>query len=130
VIGSMISLGYYLRVVATMWMTPAPASPVLAGGVQLAPIAGGAAPIAGGAPTDEEEDAGFPPETRDEVEVGPDSGGGGAEVAGITSDTAARHPEVVFVAVLFAAASVFFGIVPQPLFSLTAHAGAALSGLF
>src|SRR5207245_10927928 len=39
VIGSMISLGYYLRVVATIWMRAAPL-PVGAGA--LAPIAGGA----------------------------------------------------------------------------------------
>ncbi|MBV8429535.1 MAG: NADH-quinone oxidoreductase subunit N [Solirubrobacterales bacterium] len=37
VVGSMISLGYYLRVVATMWMRPALApSPVMAGGSQEA----------------------------------------------------------------------------------------------
>jgi NADH-quinone oxidoreductase subunit N len=40
VIGSMISLGYYLRVVATIWMreapATAPASPVLAGGSEAA----------------------------------------------------------------------------------------------
>jgi hypothetical protein len=34
------------------------------------------------------------------------------------------------VAVLFATAAVFFGIVPQPLFHLANHAGAALGGLF
>jgi hypothetical protein len=38
--------------------------------------------------------------------------------------------EVTFVAVLFAAASVFFGIFPSPLFNLVAHAGNALGGLF
>ena len=35
VVGSMISLAYYLRIVAAMWMSPAPArttAPVLAGG--------------------------------------------------------------------------------------------------
>ncbi len=92
VVGSMISLGYYLRVVATMWMsapTPAPApvpSPVS--------TVGGLAPIAGGSPQ--------------------------ADAIG----------EATFVAVLFAGASVFFGIFPSPLFHLAAHAGAALPGLF
>jgi hypothetical protein len=37
---------------------------------------------------------------------------------------------VVFVAVLAAAVTIFFGIVPQPLFNLVAHAGGALGGLF
>jgi hypothetical protein len=31
---------------------------------------------------------------------------------------------------LFAAATIFFGIVPQPLFHLANHAGSALGGLF
>ena len=44
VIGSMISLGYYLRVVATMWMREAPTAtpsgvPVIAGGSQEADVA-------------------------------------------------------------------------------------------
>jgi hypothetical protein len=38
--------------------------------------------------------------------------------------------EVVLVAVLAAAATLFFGIIPQPLFDLVHHAGSALSGLF
>src|SRR5438270_9421059 len=43
VIGSMISLGYYLRVVATMWMRPVltPPPETAPGGAALAPIAGG-----------------------------------------------------------------------------------------
>ncbi len=46
------------------------------------------------------------------------------------SDQSAPAPETVFVATLFAAASVFFGIFPSPLFHLAAHAGHALGGLF
>jgi hypothetical protein len=38
--------------------------------------------------------------------------------------------EVAFVAVGFAAAAVFFGIIPQPLFDFVAHAGHAIAGLF
>jgi NADH-quinone oxidoreductase subunit N len=41
VVGSMISLGYYLRVVAVMWMREAPDA-------ASAPVLGGLAPIAGG----------------------------------------------------------------------------------
>jgi hypothetical protein len=36
----------------------------------------------------------------------------------------------VAVGVVFAAAAVFFGIFPSPLFNFAAHAGQALSGLF
>jgi len=36
----------------------------------------------------------------------------------------------VFVAVVFAAATVFFGIFPSPLFNFAAHAGQAIAGLF
>jgi hypothetical protein len=40
------------------------------------------------------------------------------------------HPEVALVALLAGAGTLFFGIVPQPLFDLVRHAGAALPGLF
>src|SRR5581483_11854017 len=97
VIGSMISLAYYLRVVAMMWMRsrPAPAG------------VGGLAPIAGGSPEADSEPSEWP---------------------GLA--TAVPQPEVALVAGVFAAAAVFFGIVPSPLFHLAAHAGHAISGLF
>jgi hypothetical protein len=44
--------------------------------------------------------------------------------------TTRPQPEVVFVAVLAGAVTIFFGIIPQPLFNLVAHAGGALGGLF
>ena len=101
VIGSMISLGYYLRVVATMWMRPPVAAPTVAssGPGELAPIAGGAVEI-----------------ESDEWDVG-GPGSSGARL---------RYPEVVFVAVAFAAATIFFGIFPSPLFHLATHAANAL----
>ena len=101
VIGSMISLGYYLRVVATMWMRPPVAAPTVAssGPGELAPIAGGAVEI-----------------ESDEWDVG------GPAAAGARL----RYPEVVFVAVAFAAATIFFGIFPSPLFHLATHAANAL----
>ena len=108
VIGSMISLGYYLRVVANIWMRPAvpapavPASAAVAGGGGP----GGLAPIAGGALE------------SDEWEEGPGP-------AGVMA-----YPELVFVAVVFAVATIFFGIFPQPLFHFTAHAANSLAGLF
>jgi NADH-quinone oxidoreductase subunit N len=106
VLGSMISLGYYLRVVATMWMTRSEPEAVPA----LAPI-GGLAPIAGGSP---EADALSPP----------------GEAEWPAADKAAPYPEIVVVALVFGALSVIFGIVPQPLFQLAAHAGNALVGIF
>jgi NADH-quinone oxidoreductase subunit N len=110
VIGSMISLGYYLRVIATMWMSPAAPAPVpspVGMGARLAPIAGGSSEADALAPASAE------PLRRGDGEA-----------------TAAGPPlEVVGVAVLFAAASIVFGIIPSPLFQLAAHAGRAL-GLF
>jgi NADH-quinone oxidoreductase subunit N len=90
VVGAMISLGYYLRVVAAVWMSPEGSR------AAAAPVAGAIAPIAGGSP---------------EADKLP-------------------YPEIVAVASLFAAASIFFGVIPGPLFHLASHAGAALTGLF
>ncbi len=91
VVGAMISLGYYLRVVAAVWMSPegvgAATGPTLPGNV---------APVAGGSP---------------ELDRLP-------------------YPEVVAVGVVFAAATIFFGVIPGPLFHFASHAGAALTGLF
>ncbi len=107
VIGSMISLGYYLRVIATLWMrdeVPAP-EPVIRGALIGR---GGLAPIAGGS-SEADDDDGF-------VTV-PQAGGVAA---------AGPAPEVTAVAVLFGAACVVFGIFPQVLFDFAAHAGRAL----
>ena len=109
VIGSMISLGYYLRVVATVWMrAPVDAPAVVpAGGSGPGPGPGELAPIAGGSLEADEWDEG--------------TGEAGANL---------RYPEIVFVAVAFAAATIFFGIFPSPLFNLAAHAANALPALF
>jgi NADH-quinone oxidoreductase subunit N len=94
VIGSMISLGYYLPVIAAMWMREAPAAKPL--------------PSAGGLPV---------------------MAGGSSELDELAPAEPGRQPEVVFVAVLAGAATLVFGIVPQPLFELVRHTGSAL-GLF
>jgi NADH-quinone oxidoreductase subunit N len=119
VIGSMISLAYYLRVIAAMWMreeVPAPgpgiAVPVMA---PMTAQQAGLAPIAGGAP--EADDLGpssLTPAGPGLTDGGPDAAGGFA------------FPEVTLVAVVFGAACIVFGIFPQPLFDLAAHAGRAL----
>jgi NADH-quinone oxidoreductase subunit N len=111
VIGSMISLGYYLPVIAAMWMraAPGPGTGFIAG----TPPAGTPAPagtslpaLAGGAPELDEQSGG-------EAQPG-----------------ARGQPEVLLVALLAGVATIFFGIVPQPLFELVHHAGSALGGLF
>ena len=84
-VGTMISLAYYLRVVAAMWMP---------GGL-TAPAEAPA--IAGGSP---EADA-----------IDPEAG---------------RRLYLVGPAIFAAAATVFFGIIPQPLVDFAEHAGAAL----
>jgi NADH-quinone oxidoreductase subunit N len=87
-IGTMVSLAYYLRVVAAVWMRPA---------AQAAPAAEMPA-IAGASP---EADA-----------IDPDAGG---------------RIYLVGPALLAAAATVFFGVIPQPLVAWAEHAGAALA---
>jgi NADH-quinone oxidoreductase subunit N len=90
-VGSMISLGYYLPVVAAMWMGEAPRDE---------PVAAGALPVlAGGSPELDEPPA---------------------------SATTTPQPEVAFVALIAGTATLFFGIVPEPLFNLVHGAGSAL----
>jgi NADH-quinone oxidoreductase subunit N len=84
----MISLAYYLRVIATMWMSPT--------GVEL--------------PT-------LPPRFVKAV------GGWSPEA------DARAQPEVLVVAVLAAAATIVFGIVPEPLFNVARDVGMALGHL-
>ncbi len=120
VIGSMISLGYYLPVIAAMWMREAPAGQAQAGRTRPplppgAPAGGPLPALAGGSP---ELDAETP--TR--------SGGSAGDPA--AGAVAGAQPEVILVAVLAGAATIFFGVIPQPLFELVHHAGSALSGLF
>lgn len=112
VIGSMISLGYYLRIVATMWMGSSEVA-----GARPGAGAGGGGGGALGAPGSLAPIAGGSPET-DEARGGPSSG------------QAAAQAEVALVGVLFGAACVFFGIFPSPLFRLAAHAGRAITGIF
>jgi NADH-quinone oxidoreductase subunit N len=81
-VGTMISLAYYLRVVAAMWMRP---------GGEALPAVAGASPEAD--------------------PIDPDAG---------------RRLYLVVPGVLAAAATIFFGVIPQPLVEFAQHAGAAL----
>jgi NADH-quinone oxidoreductase subunit N len=107
VVGSMISLAYYLKVVAAMWMRPAVA-PATSGRLRAA----GARPaMAGGAPE-------------------ADAPGARSAAAGTPATDAPRsQPGVVLVAVVFGALSLVAGIVPGPLFDLAREAGAAFGHL-
>jgi NADH-quinone oxidoreductase subunit N len=101
VIGSMISLGYYLPVIATMWMGSAPAIATAPGAIPV---------IAGGSP---------------ELDDDPDGPTSGTSTT-LVSVAKPLQPELAFVAVLAGAATIFFGIVPQPLFNLVHGVGSAL----
>jgi NADH-quinone oxidoreductase subunit N len=94
VVGSAVSLAYYLRVVAAVWMRPSASVAVVSGGTARPVIAGGSA----------------------EADVEP-------RVRG------ALQPEVIFVAIVCAAATIVFGIYPEPLFTIAKDAGAALTSL-
>jgi NADH-quinone oxidoreductase subunit N len=87
-VGTMISLAYYLRVVAAMWMRPEREA-----GPSATPAIAGASPEAD--PVDPE---------------------------------AGRRIYLVGPALLAAAATVFFGIIPQPLVELASQAAASLFG--
>jgi NADH-quinone oxidoreductase subunit N len=110
VIGSMISLGYYLPVIAALWMSDAPspadddAAPALSPAPGPTPAEGALPTLAGGS---------------QELDEDP------AEPLG-QSATVRPQPEVVLVAVVAGAATLFFGIVPEPLFNLVRGVGGAL----
>jgi NADH-quinone oxidoreductase subunit N len=104
VVGSMISLGYYLPVIAAMWMREAPAAGTSGPEPGLEPLPA----LAGGS---SELDS-----------------GGAADSASPPDPSARRslEPEVALVALLAGAATIFFGVIPQPLFDLVHGVGAAL----
>jgi NADH-quinone oxidoreductase subunit N len=116
VVGSMISLGYYLPVIATMWMGSAPTR---VGGASAIPAIAGGSPELEGTP----EGAAFGPGGNGDAAIAT------GEASGRPVDGAIASPlpaEVAFVAVLAGAATIFFGIVPQPLFNLVHGVGNAL----
>jgi NADH-quinone oxidoreductase subunit N len=102
VIGTMISLVYYLRVVAAVWMRPAAerVEPETA-------TAGGIPAIAGGSPEADTAPAPAPP----------------------ARPTGAGCPAIIVLTILAAAATVFFGVIPSPLVDWASNAGAALASM-
>jgi NADH-quinone oxidoreductase subunit N len=116
VIGSAISLVYYLRIVAAVWMRPAP-EPGTAVGRPL-PAMAGASPEADGA-------------AEDHGAVGIDTHADTVPVDHAMAEAAhTRVPlqwEVAFVALVAGAASLVFGIVPGPLFDAAGEAADQLA---
>lgn len=86
VIGTMVSLAYYLRVIAAMWMKPEPAS-----------------------------------------RRGPADASGLPAMAGAAPESAGSRALLLGPALVCAAATIFFGVLPSPLVTWASHAGAALS---
>jgi len=109
VVGSMISLAYYLRVLATMWMQDPADVPVHS--------ATGRPALAGGSAAD--DDSGSVALEALEGDPAPD-----APVA-----TRRAGWEVTLVAAVAGAGTIVLGIVPQPLFDLAEHVGRAIPGL-
>jgi NADH-quinone oxidoreductase subunit N len=129
VIGSMISLGYYLRVVATMWMSRF--QPVEAAGPvgALAPMAGGSQEAdaeAGLEPDGDAVPASEPPSPAFGSPMPPPAQAGPADAPGLPS----AGLLATLVGVVSAAVVVFFGIIPSPLFDFAWHAGHAITGIF
>jgi NADH-quinone oxidoreductase subunit N len=102
VVGSMISLAYYLRVIAAVWMRPAP---------RLAPAIAGAAPGAGDSEPALPSRTGKPGRALD----GGPSGG--------------RCWLVLGTIVITTAATIVFGIVPSPLIDFSIHAGQGIASM-
>jgi NADH-quinone oxidoreductase subunit N len=98
-IGTMISLAYYLRVVAAIWMRPA-AEP-------LAPAPAGMPAMAGGSPEADWQ--------------------GGSPGAGTAAPPGTRCRAILIAAAALAGATIFFGVIPTPLVDWASNAGQALA---
>ena len=107
-VGTMISLAYYLRVVATVWMRAEPAP----GGQTTA----GASAAAAGDAAESAIDVGdLPPAIA------------GAAPNPFEDPEAGRRWYLIGPAILGAAATIFFGVIPQPLVEFAQQAGNALA---
>jgi NADH-quinone oxidoreductase subunit N len=99
VLGSAVSLAYYLRVVAAVWMRSPSEAP--------APLVRAQPVIAGGSSEADASDF----ETSEPVR------------------RTLRQPEVMFVALACALVTIVFGIYPEPLFNVAKDAGDAIRSL-
>ena len=111
VIGTMISLAYYLRVVAWVWMRPAyNADPTPETPHRTLPA------MAGGSPDAEPESVG--------AAAAAPAAERGALLGGVIC------PVIIGFTLLMAAATIFFGVLPAPLVDFVESAGDALSAAF
>jgi NADH-quinone oxidoreductase subunit N len=115
VLGSAVSLAYYLRVIAAVWLrSETDARRITPGGRPV---------MAGGAPENDDVSAMVVREDSAEASAG--------ELGSVVPGAGPHegHPFAVFSGVLCAAATVFFGIYPQPLFDVAQDAGRAIASL-
>jgi NADH-quinone oxidoreductase subunit N len=116
VLGSAISLAYYLRVVAAVWMRSPSEAP--------APLVRARPVIAGGSA-----------EADEEARASGREPGASATIVESDFDTSEpvrrklKQPEILFVAVVCAVVTVVFGIYPEPLFNVAKDAGDAIQSL-
>jgi NADH-quinone oxidoreductase subunit N len=128
-IGTMISLGYYLRVVAALWMSPAEGEESVAAGTAPA-VTGSPSATAAAAPSDAAVAA--VPSDAAAAAAGIDTASLPPQIAGAQADPFAdpqadRRWYLLAPALIATAAALFFGIIPQPLVDFAQHAGDALS---
>jgi NADH-quinone oxidoreductase subunit N len=132
VLGSMISLGYYLRVIATIWMrveSPSP-GPGLVG--RVSPFSDGLPVLGGGAGEEGSGGAGGFGAGAGSSASGGVGGGAPVGLAGRAAhgpEWTMPYAEIAFVAIVFAAATIGFGVFPSIVFHLADHAGRAFTGL-
>lgn len=104
-IGSMISLAYYLRVIAAMWMNPVPKRlPAIAGASQEA-----------------DEALGVVPGSKRKIKAG--------KYIDRSGPSGGRCWIIFVVLGLAAGGTLFFGIIPAPLTDFAEHAGAAIGSM-
>jgi NADH-quinone oxidoreductase subunit N len=117
VIGSAVSLAYYLRVIAAVWMRPPAEAP--------APLVRAQPLIAGGSSEADDEaraEGREPGASSTIIESDFESS------SGAVSRTL-RQPEVLVVAVACALVTIVFGIYPEPLLNVAKDAGDAIQSL-
>ena len=111
VVGSMVSLAYYLRVIAAVWMRPEPT----AAPAQAMPVIAGAAADA----SDWVPAADKPPVAVARLP--------GTETRNESPRGTGRCVLIAGSALICAAATVFFGIIPSPLVDWASHAASSLA---
>jgi NADH-quinone oxidoreductase subunit N len=123
VVGSAISLAYYLRVVAVVWMRGPEDEPV------AIPTVAGRPVMAGGAPEADDAQADLHHDRPGHAAVASPGHVAGDDHVDEPDDVRDGQPEIVAVAVLAAIAAIVFGIYPEPLFDVARDVGSSFPGL-